>query len=230
MVVLLVVLLIGLFLVGILFFQPRSLLALISQIAPGVVYFAETNQPSIALTIDDGPDAKTTPRILEILARYDAKATFFLISDRIASNEALVREIVEQGHELGNHLTQDEMSIQLKERFEPDLLEAHNILSKFAQIRWFRPGGGWYDQKMVKIANHHGYRVALGSIFPFDTHIPFSEYAVQQILINARPGAIVVLHDTGDWGKRTALTLEKTLPKLARRGYRIVTLSQLFDS
>jgi peptidoglycan/xylan/chitin deacetylase (PgdA/CDA1 family) len=223
-------LVVGFLLAGILFFQPRSLFTLISQVAPGVVYFAEVDRPLIALTIDDGPDAKTTSKILEVLSRYDAKATFFLISDRISGNEALVRAMVEQGHELGNHLTDDKISARSTPKvFEAELLEAQGILSQFSQTRWLRPGGGWYNQTMVKIANRHQYQVALGSIFPFDTHIPCSEYAVQQVLINARPGAIVILHDTKDWGERTVLTLEKTLPKLLKRGYRIVTLSQLFE-
>jgi len=81
---------------------------------------------------------------------------------------------------------------------------------------------------MLKIAYRHGYRVALGSIFPFDTNIPSSWFASAQILCNARSGSIIILHDTGLWGERTALTLSRVLPKLSQKGYQVVTLSELY--
>jgi peptidoglycan/xylan/chitin deacetylase (PgdA/CDA1 family) len=218
----------GLSLISILFFQPRCILFVMASIVPGVVYFTKTDKPIIALTIDDGPNAVATPKILEILQQYQARATFFIISDRIKENESVIREIVNQGHELANHLTEDKPSIQLlSQEFETELLEAHAILSKFAKPCWLRPGGGWYNTTMVKIARQHGYRVALGSIFPFDTHIPSSWFASTQILWNARPGSIIILHDHGLWGERTALTLSRVLPKLSQKGYQVVTLSEL---
>jgi peptidoglycan/xylan/chitin deacetylase (PgdA/CDA1 family) len=219
----------GLSLISILFFQPRWILSLIASIVPGAVYFTKTDKPIIALTIDDGPDAVATPKILEILQRYQARATFFVISDRVKGNESVIREIVNQGHELGNHLTEDKPSIQLSPKeFETELLEADRIIAKFAKPCWLRPGGGWYNTTIVKTARQHGYRVALGSIFPFDTHIPSSWFASTQILCNAHPGSIIILHDSGLWGERTALTLSRALPKLSQKGYQVVTLSELY--
>ena len=221
--------LIGLAFVSVPFLQPRWLLSIATLIVPGVVYFAKTNKPIIALTIDDGPDAATTARILEILRHHEAQATFFVISSRIKGNEVLIQEMVDYGHELGNHLTEDKPSIKLSpQEFEVELLEAHAVLSKFAKPRWLRPASGWYNNTMVKIARKYGYQVALGSIFPFDTHIPSSWFAAKHILFNVYPGAIIVLHDSGLWGERTAFTLERILPELYRRGYRVVTLSELF--
>ena len=221
--------LIGLAFVSVPFLQPRWLLSIATLIVPGVVYFAKTNKPIIALTIDDGPDAATTARILEILRHHEAQATFFVISSRIKGNEVLIQEMVGYGHELGNHLTEDKPSIKLSpQEFEVELLEAHAVLSKFAKPRWLRPASGWYNNTMVKIARKYGYQVALGSIFPFDTHIPSSWFAAKHILFNVYPGAIIVLHDSGLWGERTAFTLERILPELYRRGSRVVTLSELF--
>jgi peptidoglycan-N-acetylglucosamine deacetylase len=107
------------------------------------------------------------------------------------------------------------------------LLEADAILSPFGSLRWLRPGGGWYNSTIIATARKHDYRVALGSIFPYDTNIASADFAAQFILSNARPGEIVVLHDYGERGDRTAATLEAILPELQRRGYRIVTLSEL---
>lgn len=220
----------GLSLISILFFQPRWILSLVASFSPGVLYFAKTDKPIIALTIDDGPDETTTPKILEILEQHKARATFFIISDRVKGKESVIREIVNQGHELGNHMTEDKASIQLSpQEFETDLLEAHAILANFAKLCWLRPGGGWYHTTMIEIAHRQGYLVALGSVFPFDTTIPSSWFASMQILCNARPGSIVILHDSGLWGERTALTLSRVLPKLSQKGYQVVTLSELYE-
>jgi peptidoglycan-N-acetylglucosamine deacetylase len=210
-------------------FQPRWLISIIALIFPGVIYFAKTTQKIIALTIDDSPDSNTTPKLLEVLRYHQARATFFIISDKVRKNELIISQMVEQGHEIGNHLTKDEPSIKLSpEKFEEKLLEAHNILTQFSITYWLRPASGLYNHMMVKIAQKYGYRVVLGSIFPLDTHIHSSWFASSHILLNARPGSIIILHDNGDRGERTALTLEKILPELTRRGYRVVTLSELF--
>jgi peptidoglycan-N-acetylglucosamine deacetylase len=214
---------------AVLFFQPRYLFAIATLIVPGVTYFAKTDRQLVALTIDDGPDPVTTTKILEVLQRYGAHATFFLISNRAKGNEALIEKMVSDGHELGNHLTEDKPSIRLSpQAFESELLEADNILSKFGQLRWLRPASGWHNARMVKTAQTHHYQVALGSIFPFDTHITSTWFASNHILLNAVAGAIVVLHDGGSRGERTVSTLEKVLPELSSRGYQIVTLSELF--
>jgi peptidoglycan/xylan/chitin deacetylase (PgdA/CDA1 family) len=106
-------------------------------------------------------------------------------------------------------------------------LTAHGVIAKFAGVRWMRPASGWYSSAMVAIAKTHGYRMALGSVFPYDTHIPSACFARHHIEINVRPGAIIVLHDGRDRGQRTAEVLQRLLPSLRARGYQVVTLSEL---
>lgn len=205
-----------------------AILSRISHTYPGCVYMRDSEKPLVALTIDDGPDSITTPKILEVLSRHQARATFFLISSRVPGNEPIVSEIVKQGHEIGNHLTRDEPSIKLSMRkFEKALIEADSVLSKFDAVHWFRPGGGRYDQKMIATLRRHNYRCALGSVFPYDTLIPRVWFAIKYILYNIRPGSIIVLHDVGPRGERTVKTLSKILPELIDRGFRVVTLSEL---
>jgi peptidoglycan-N-acetylglucosamine deacetylase len=83
---------------------------------------------------------------------------------------------------------------------------------------------------MLEIAYRHGYRVALGSIFPLDTHIHSPWFASKHILFNARPGSMIILHDCGFRGQRTAKTLEIILPALYKKEYSVVTLSELFKA
>jgi peptidoglycan-N-acetylglucosamine deacetylase len=217
--------------VAVLWTAPSWFFTLLPRIHPGCLYRVRTDAPVVALTIDDGPDPVSTPRILAELRRHDARATFFLITARLKGQEQILQRMVQHGHELGNHLTQDRPSVRLgRPEFEADLIQAHRALTRWAQPRWARPGSGWYTQEMVEVMRRHGYRCALGSVYPFDVLIPSVSWASSYILRNVRPGSIIVLHDGGGRGLRTARTLDRVLPELRRRGYQIVSLTHLTNA
>ncbi len=199
-----------------------------SRLNGRVLYEVQTDRPIIALTIDDGPDPQTTPQILDLLAKHDARATFFMLANRIAGNEHLITRLVSEGHELGNHLVEDRPSIfhpadEFRVRFD----QAHTSLSRFAEVHWFRPGSGLYSEEMLTTVERANYQTALGSIYPFDSHIPSPWFASRYILWQARPGSVIVLHDNGPRGQRTYETLSSVLPELTERGFEIRTLSEL---
>lgn len=210
--------------------QPQWMFRLVSRFKPGALFFVDTNEPVIALTIDDGPQLETTEAILQVLERYGVQATFFMLSDEITGNETVLQRLVAAGHELGNHMTVDESSIRLStEVFEAKFLRADQVLSTYDDtISWFRPGMGWYDSRMLNFIEDKNYQLVLGSLFPYDTHIisiPFVEWFV---LNNLDPGDILVLHDgPKNRGERAVILLERLLPKIQERGYRIVTLTEL---
>lgn len=207
---------------------PRWLVPHIATQWPGCVYSVLTRDRIVALTIDDGPDATHTPDILRVLREHGARATFFLISTRVSGQEALVRTLVSEEHELGNHLTRDEPSIRLTpDAFEASVHEAGALLRRFGPVRWLRPGSAWYTAAMIETIERMGYRCALGSVYPFDPHVRSPGFASAYILANVRPGAVIVLHDGGARGRRTAETLRRVLPVLRERGYRVVSLSEL---
>ena len=207
---------------------PRWLVPELSARFPGCVYSVPTTQQAVALTIDDGPAPLTTPGLLRVLRDHDAHATFFLISGNVANNESAVTAIVEQGHEIGNHLTRDQPSIGLTPAgFDSALVSAGRTLSRFGPARWARPGGGRYNRRMIEIMQERGYQCALGSVYPYDAEFPSSRFSAAFVLAHARPGAIIVLHDGNTRGRRTIATLRRVLPELGRRGLRVVTLSEL---
>ncbi|MEX1257463.1 MAG: chitin deacetylase family protein [Gemmatimonadota bacterium] len=194
---------------------------------PEVVFSVDTAEKIVALTIDDGPSA-ATPEILEVLERYGARATFFLIGEEVERRTGLVRTVVEQGHELGHHMMLDAPSRELPDDvFALDFDEMDRRLDKLGGSSLFRPGSGWYDDRMVRAAAERGYRTVLGSVYPFDAQIPWPGFLSWYVLQNAGPGSILVLHDGAERGPRTAEVLRSVLPELARRGYRVVTVSDL---
>jgi peptidoglycan-N-acetylglucosamine deacetylase len=195
---------------------------------PGCLYSVSRSDKTVALTLDDGPDSTTTPELLRILEENNARATFFLISSNVSGNDTLVQRLVRDGHEIGNHFSENEASISLSPRdFERSLLTADTVLERFAPLRWVRPGSGHYNRRMVRSFGKHGYQCALGSVYPFDPQIPFPGFASWTILRNVRPGSVIILHDGGYKGRNTSSTLRKVLPELTRRGYKVVTLTEL---
>jgi peptidoglycan/xylan/chitin deacetylase (PgdA/CDA1 family) len=207
---------------------PDWLIPRLARRHPGCLYQVPTLQKVVALTIDDGPDPVSTPAILDQLRRHGATATFFLITNRLAGQSSLMQRLVHEGHQLGNHFTRDRASIRLsRQEFEADLLAAHRALSPWGHPVWARPGAGWYSDEMVRIMRRHMYRCALGSVYPLDVAIPSASWAAHYILGHVKPGAIIILHDGGSRGKRTARILATVLPELRKRGYRVVTLSEL---
>lgn len=210
-------------------FSPVSLIEALTTAESHVLFKVETAEPVVALTIDDGPDAETTGRLLEILEQNDARATFFILTSHVhTGTNRLIEEMVEEGHEIGNHTVYDQPNIAMKKaEFEGKFLEADKILSQYKPVSWFRPGYGLYDREMVKYVESLGYRIVLGSVHPLDPQIPWADFASWYILQNTQPGSIIMLHDCGRRGQRTAEVLEEVLPELARRGYRVVTLTEL---
>lgn len=207
---------------------PVWLLDWVAARFPGCLYRLPMRAPLVALTLDDGPDGVSTPLILSELRRHGARATFFLIAERVRGREPLVRQLVAEGHEVANHFSQDRPGIHLSDaRFARDLEHADRVLSPFGPVRWARPGSGWYSQAMIATMARYGYRCALGSVYPYDATIPSATFSIHYILRSVRPGGILVLHDGGQRGQRTARVLRAVLPELKRRGLRVVTLSEL---
>ena len=197
-----------------------------------MLFYFDTDEPVVALTIDDGPDPETTAEILTLLEKHDAKATFFLIGEHVDGNETVVREAIAAGMEVGNHMMQDRMSLMLLKtgEFIDALEQAEETITDAAGVEtleWFRPGQGLFDRQMLELVEERGYRSILGSTFPYDTLLGDPEFSARFILNRVRPGSAIVLHDRGERGERTAAALDILLPELRQRGYTVTTLSEL---
>src|SRR3712207_444455 len=121
--------------------RPGPVVRWLSRRFPDVLFHQVTAGPLVALSFDDSPHATSTPRILDVLAEHDARATFFMIGEHVAGSEEIVRRLVDEGHELGNHMMSDAPSARLPAtEFERELLQTHELLTRFGPVRWFRPG------------------------------------------------------------------------------------------
>lgn len=208
---------------------PSLVVAWAEWHGPAVVYSAQVDERVVALSIDDGPSA-STPEILQVLGENDVQATFFLIGTNVEARPAVAREIVAAGHEVGHHMMEDRPSIRLPgDVFEERFDEMDRLLGGLGGSHLFRPGSGWYNERMVRAAASRGYTTVLGTVYPFDAELPAGRMASWYVLQNIAPGSILVLHDGPDRGARTAEVLRTVLPELRSRGYRVVTVSSLLS-
>lgn len=208
--------------------RPGLVVRWLSRQFPEVLFHRPTRERVVALTFDDSPHETLTPRLLDLLAAYDARATFFMIGNQIPGNEDVVRRMVGEGHELGNHMMADEPSHRLSlDEFERQLLQTHALLEPFGGARWFRPGHGWFNRAMLQRVHRHGYRCAMASTYAYEFLAVSGPCAARQILLNIRPGAVIVIHDGAADRVRTVEAMRLLLPALRNRGYRVVTLSEL---
>jgi peptidoglycan/xylan/chitin deacetylase (PgdA/CDA1 family) len=208
--------------------RPGLVVRRLNRRFPDVLFHQPEAGPLVALTFDDSPHETLTPRILDLLAAHEARATFFMIGEHIAGNEEVVRRLVTEGHELGHHMMTDEPSVRLSAaEFEREFLETHELLSAFGPVLWFRPGHGWFNRRMLDQVHRLGYRCAMASAYSWEFLPIAGSYQARQILTYIRPGGIIVIHDGAADRERTVAALEVVLPALRQRGYRVVTLSEL---
>ncbi|KAK3996547.1 hypothetical protein QBC44DRAFT_231884 [Cladorrhinum sp. PSN332] len=191
----------------------------------------------VALTIDDAPSDHTR-EILSVLTTGGAHATFFVIGSQVAGREDILREIVRGGHELANHGMRDEPARELgTEELGEQIKKVQGMIDaaykaegreppREGRKRYYRPGSGFFSDRIRGIMRKLGYRLVLGSIYPHDAQIGYSWINARHILSMLSPGGIIICHDRRSW---TEPMLSKVLPELKRKGYEAVTVSRLLS-
>lgn len=190
-----------------------------------VLFFFETKEKKLAITIDDGPHPTTTRKILDVLEKHNVKATFFLIGSKVEQYPQVMEEIVKGGHEIGNHDHHDRASILQRNTFETDFQRTHQLLSPYCP-HYFRPGCGFYSSWMLDIVRNYGYKCVLGNIYPHDVLFRWVWFLTHYILWRISPGSIIILHDGREW-LETEQVLDNIIPRLKGRGYSFCTLSEM---
>lgn len=185
--------------------------------------------PLIAITFDDGPDPVLTPRLLDLLKERGIHATFFLVGKNAAAFPDVVRRIVSEGHEVGNHSWSHPLFTQLgKESVESQLRRTHDAIVKAcatAPLLYRPPYGAVSAAQRARIEKTFGYPAILWDVDPQDWQHPRSAQKVYDSIHNqTRPGSIILCHDIHE---TTIAAMPATLDDLTARGYRFATVTQL---
>jgi peptidoglycan-N-acetylglucosamine deacetylase len=195
---------------------------------PATYAQVRVDQPYIAMTFDDGPSSANTPRLLEILKQRNIRATFFLIGQNAASNPDIVRRILADGHEIGNHSwTHPQLSKLSDDRVTTEIIKTQDAIkeaSGFTPTLLRPPYGAITARQREWIESQFGLSIILWSVDPFDWKRPGASVITQRILSQVRPGGIILSHDIH---KQTVDAMPATLDALIAKGYKFVTVTQL---
>src|ERR1700739_3873907 len=181
----------------------------------------------IALTLDDGP-GPFDDRLLQILKDNDAKATFFLIGNKVAANPAGAKRIAEAGMEIGSHTWEHPNMTTIPPEAIPGQLTRANeaIASATGQTpTLWRPAGGLTNDRVNQVAGQLGLAGILWDVIPYDWINDSDTAATKSMLMSQiRPGSVVLFHDTYS---STVDLVYQFAPVLKANGYHLVTVSQL---
>ena len=188
----------------------------------------ELSAKLVALTIDDGPTREWTPQVLKILGRRDTKATFFRVGRRAQAEPDLVKQTADAGHEQGNHTWAHDDLTRHSETFDRDSLErTQDVLATLTgQVPTLcRPPWGRIDSVGLAVCAGLRYGVTLWSHSITGVN---AKVDVDEVLEQASPGSIVLLHDGGPEPNATLMKqLDRLAGSMTDAGYKFVTVSEL---
>jgi peptidoglycan/xylan/chitin deacetylase (PgdA/CDA1 family) len=186
--------------------------------------------PFVAMTFDDGPHPSNTPKLLDILAARNVKATFYVVGTNAKRYPAILRRMVAEGHEIGNHtVNHASLSRMSNSGIETELQGCHDAVLGATGVapRTMRPPYGAVNDNVRGIAyNEFGYPTIMWSVDPEDWKRPGSSVVASRLIKGANNGAILLAHDIHS---PTIAAMPDALDGLLSKGFRFVTVSQLIS-
>lgn len=194
----------------------------LQRLYKGVLWRADSEDKSVYLTFDDGPIPEYTSRVLDILAHYGVKATFFMVGENAARYPDLVERVRNEGHAIGNHTYHHLRGCRVDlETYISDVQQANQILD----TRLFRPPHGRMSWAQKKALQALGYRIVLWDVLTHDYNPRYSaEYMMKIIKRYTRNGSIITMHDSLKSGERMLELLPHLIEWLVAQGYTIQPL------
>lgn len=191
----------------------------------------------VSFTFDDGPHPEYTPRILDILKKFNLKSTFFVVGESAKKYPDIVKRIKDEGSEVGNHTYSHRMlPFQFKKSMVSEIKKTEDIIFNITgeKPRYFRPPRGLRNKFAVDFLQNEGYTIVSWSISSRDWIISSAQKIEDRILKLTSPGSIILFHDAGsiflNYGRNRLPTVE-ALPGiingLKNKGYEIVSLRKI---
>ena len=199
------------------------------QIAGELVTRVATADSVIAITFDDGPIPTYTDSTLDVLAEFDARATFFMVGERMEQRPELVARVLDEGHEIGNHSYNHPAMVLISARNVRLQVERTDSIIRAAGQEgeiWFRPPYGKRLLMLPLYLGDEGRPTVLWDLEP-DSEWRDADGVVSYVLERVQPGSILLLHTELPARRENRIALRQLLPELAARGYRFVTVSEL---
>ncbi len=191
--------------------------AFIHRLFPELLWNVPVTDDVIYLTFDDGPHPDITPKVLNILSQFDAKACFFCVGNNVHKYPATFHEVLDAGHLVGNHSYH-----HINGWRTPDEVYFRDVdaCNKLVHARYFRPPYGKIRPSQIKYLKKH-YQLVMWSVVSYDYDAGISKEECLNIAIDKTTrGSIVVFHDSVKAEKNLLYALPRYLEHYAKRGYR----------
>jgi peptidoglycan/xylan/chitin deacetylase (PgdA/CDA1 family) len=196
---------------------------IIRKLFPSLLTRIPVIDKTVFLTFDDGPIPEVTPRILNILAEYNAKATFFCLGKNVEKNQEIFESIKNAGHSIGNHSFDHKNGWKTKNQTYFDNIEKAGNLIK---SNLFRPPYGKIMPSHIKFIKLR-YKIVMWNILSGDFDPDISkEKCVENVMKNVKPGSIIVFHDSIKAKEKVLYALPVILEELSEDGYRFERISE----
>lgn len=198
------------------------------QLFGDYVVSVDIDEPVVALTFDDGPLPVNTPAMLDLLDRLQIRATFFMMGRNIERWPEVARQVVERGHEVGNHsYSHSKLLFMSPARVREEIERTDQLLRQIGVTGdiHFRPPHAAKFVVLPWVLTRMGKLSVMGDVDPEEWKRPGSDVMTATVLRQTRPGSIIGFHDTQ--GEDTRRAVEASVTALLAKGYRFETVSAL---
>jgi len=189
----------------------------IKKLFPNYFWNINTNEKVIYITFDDGPIPEVTPKVLNILDQFNAKATFFCVGSNVKKNTDIFNKVLDAGHSVGNH------TFTHKDGWQTDRISYFHDVRHCARLvnsELFRPPFGRLKIKQTQFLQRH-YKIVMWDVLSgdFDANIS-AEKCYNNVINNATNGSIIVFHDSLKAEDKVLKVLPRVLEYFSNLGYR----------
>lgn len=213
---------------------PAKTPALVRLLGQGLVFSISTQEKVVYLTFDDGPIPELTPWILDQLALYKAKATFFMVGENVLRYPEIAKRVQNEGHRIGNH-THHHLN-GFKTRVSDYMQDTEHCAATLAPFLLkedeaiFRPPYGKISPREAFLLRKLGYQIVLWDVLSkdYETELPSVE-VYRNVVSNLSPGSIIVMHDNVKATRNVKEALPEILKSVQEQGYRMEAIPSRFS-